>query len=54
MIARALQTNNPFNYQYSLVPNSPITMFEKIYFMYKKWENANSLNLLLNRYSINY
>lgn len=29
MIARAMQSNNPFNYQYSLIPNSPITMFKK-------------------------
>ncbi|WP_342533737.1 AraC family transcriptional regulator [Lysinibacillus sp. FSL K6-0057] len=44
MIARAMQRNNPFKYQYSLVPNSPITMFEKVYYMYMKWENANNLS----------
>lgn len=43
LIARAMQRNNPFKYQYSLVPNSPITMFEKIHNMYMKWENASHL-----------
>ncbi|KPN97707.1 ABC transporter substrate-binding protein [Lysinibacillus sp. ZYM-1] len=43
LIARVIQSNNPFNYQYSLVPNSPITMFEKIHYMYIEWENANNL-----------
>lgn len=43
LTARAVQSNNPFNYQYSLVPNSPITMFEKIHYMYIEWENANNL-----------
>jgi len=44
LIARAMQRNNPFKYQYSLVPNSPITMFEKIHYMYIEWENANNLS----------
>jgi len=43
LIARAMQSNNPFNYQYSLVPNSPITMFEKIHYMYIEWEISNNL-----------
>ncbi|MGE7110596.1 AraC family transcriptional regulator [Lysinibacillus sp. NPDC047702] len=43
LIARAMQQNNPFKTQFNLVPNSPITVFEKVHAMYRKWKNANNL-----------
>ncbi|QDQ02134.1 ABC transporter substrate-binding protein [Lysinibacillus fusiformis] len=42
MITKAMQRNKPFNNQFNLVPNSPVTVFEKVHTMYKKWKNANN------------